>query len=308
MKPAAVTSSRNTPLGAGTTVWVARVAWILLAFVPGPLGDALVDNGRSAQVAFTAAAWLLWIVGVGGLAWLSPVSLTALRCVAPAVVVGVVVATLSRGNLGDAAVLWPLVAVALAVIATFAIFLPDHAAAHVQASAYGAERRLPLRVPIPQFAPIILAWVLMWGLLVTALFALAAEVWWLAAVTGVVAAAGVWLFASRLHRFSRRWLVVVPAGVVVHDHLLLAETFMVKAHSVVGVDVVDAPGEALDLTGVVRGLSLKVSLREAENLALSPYLARLLGTLDAVHVRSYAVAPTLTGQALAALTKPPATT
>ena len=74
------------------------------------------------------------------------------------------------------------------------------------------------------------------------------------------------------------------------------------------VRVVDTPGEALDLSGVARGALVVVSLREAETLALSPYLARMLGTLDAVHVRGYAVAPTLTGQALVALTKPPATT
>ena len=64
----------------------------------------------------------------------------------------------------------------------------------------------------------------------------------------------------------------------------------------------------LDLSGVARGTLIAIELREAENLALSPYLSRMLGTLDAVHVRGYAIAPTLTGQALAVLTKPPATT
>jgi hypothetical protein len=90
--------------------------------------------------------------------------------------------------------------------------------------------------------------------------------------------------------------------------LLLAETFMVKANAVTSVRIAESPGEALDLSGVTRGALLLVSMREAENLALSPYLARMLGTLDAVHVRSYVVAPTLAGRALAALTKPPATT
>jgi len=83
---------------------------------------------------------------------------------------------------------------------------------------------------------------------------------------------------------------------------------MVKANAVTSVRLANAPGDALDLSGVTRGALLVVSMREAENLALSPYLARLLGALDAVHVRAYAVAPTLAGQALAALTKPPATT
>ena len=299
---------KKGPDARNITVWMVRIAWVLLALVPAPIGDAVAASGRTAQVVFTLTAWLVWAVGVGAVAWLSPVSLTAIRSLAPLAVVGLVVATLSRPGLAEAAVLWPLVAVALGVVAAFGAFLPDYAAAHVQASAYGAEIRLPLRVPVPQIAPMVLAWVLAVGSVAAFLFALAGEVWWLAACFVVVAGLFVWVAATRLHRFARRWLVLVPAGIVVHDHLLLAETFMVKANAVTSVRIAESPGEALDLSGVTRGALLLVSMREAENLALSPYLARMLGTLDAVHVRSYAVAPTLAGHALAALTKPPATT
>ena len=78
------------------------------------------------------------------------------------------------------------------------------------------------------------------------------------------------------------------------------------------VELSASPGDALNLTGDIAGvrrqLVLVVQLREAEKLAVSPYLAKMLGTLDALHVQSYAVAPTLAGHALAALTRPPATT
>lgn len=290
------------------TVWLVRVAWVLLAVVPAPVGDAVADAGRSAQIVFTVAAWAVWSIGVVAVAWLSPVSLTAIRIVAPGAVVGLVVATLAQSDLADAAVLWPLASIALAVTAFFGAYLPDYAAAHVQASAYGAERRLPLRAPVPQIAPIVLTWILAMSSATVFLLALAGEVWWLVAVSGVVVGALTWLACTRLHRFARRWLVIVPAGIVVHDHLLLAETFMVKTHDVTSVRLADAPGEVLDLSGFTRGSLLVVTLRDTENLALSPYLSRMLGTLDAVHVRGYAVAPTLAGQALAALTRPPATT
>jgi hypothetical protein len=290
------------------TVWLVRLAWVLLAVVPAPVGAAVADSDRTARVVLTVAAWVLWSIGVIAVAWMSPMSLTAIRTVAPGAVIGLVVSTLARPGLADAAILWPLVSIALAVVAFFGAFLPDYAAAHVQASAYGSERRLPLRVPVPQIAPIVLTWVLATGSVTAFLLALAGEVWWLAAVSGAVAGALTWLASTRLHRFARRWLVIVPAGIVVHDHLLLAETFMVKTHDVTSVRLVDSPGEALDLSGITRGALLVVSLRDAENLALSPYLSRMLGTLDAVHVRGYAVAPTLAGQALAALTRPPATT
>jgi len=291
-----------------TAVWTARAAWVLLAFVPSSFGDALADSGRAAQITFTTAAWAVWALGVLAVAWLSPASLTAIRVVAPLAVIGQTVATFARPNLGAAPVLWPLIGVALAVATAFCVFLPDFAAAHVQAAAYGAERRLPLRVPVPQIAPIVLAWLVTVGLAAGALFLLAAEAWIGAVPCGIGAAVAGWFLLPRLHRFSRRWLVVVPAGVVVHDHVLLAETFMVKTHSVIGVRAVSAPGDALDLSGVARGMLIAIELRDSENLALSPYLSRMLGTVDAVHVRGYAIAPTLIGQALAALTKPPATT
>ena len=226
---------------------------------------------------------------------------------------GFVFASLSTFNevaLSDVA--WPLVGVAVAVLALVCIFLPAFGSLHVQASAYGDEKRLLLRVPAAQIAPITVSYLLLAALVVATLFAAAGEVWWLAAVCLVLTVLLFRVVVKSLHRFSRRWLVVVPAGVVVHDELLLAETFMVRTTAVTRVELSATSGEALNLTGDIAGvrrqLVLVVQLREAEKLALSPYLAKMLGTLDALHVQSYAVAPTLAGHALAALTKPPATT
>jgi len=299
-----------------TPLWVTRVAWVALALIPSGIAPTLASNGRSAQLVFTLAAWVLWGLGTLAIFWLSPYSLSALRMVAPLVVVGLVgfvFASLSTYNdvaLSDVA--WPLVGVAVAVLAMVCIFLPAFGSLHVQASAYGDEKRLLLRVPAAQIAPIAVSYLVMASVVVTTLFAAAGEVWWLAAVCLVPTVLIFRVVPKRLHRFSRRWLVVVPAGVVVHDELLLAETFMVRTSGVTQVELSATGGEALNLTGdivgVRRQLVLVVQLREAEKLAVSPYLAKMLGTLDALHVQSYAVAPTLAGHALAALTRPPATT
>jgi hypothetical protein len=267
-------------------------------------------------VVFTLGAWALWGLGTLAIFWLSPYSLSALRMLAPlatAGLVGFVFASLSTYAdvaLGDVA--WPLVGVAVAVLALVCIFLPAFGLLHVQASAYGDEKRLLLRVPAAQIAPIAVSYVVMAAFPVATLFALGGEVWWLAALCLVPTVLIFRVVPKRLHRFSRRWLVVVPAGVVVHDELLLAETFMVRTIAVTRVELSATSGEALNLTGDIAGVRrhmvLIVQLREAEKLALSPYLAKILGTLDALHVQSYAVAPTLAGHALAALTRPPATT
>ena len=297
-------------------LWVARVAWVALALIPSGIAPTLASHGRSAQLVFTVAAWALWGLGTLAIFWLSPYSLSALRMVAPLVVVGLVgfvFASLSTYNdvaLSDVA--WPLVGVAVSVLALVCIFLPAFGLLHVQASAYGDEKRLLLRVPAAQVAPIVVSYAVMADFVVATLFAVAGEVWWLAAVCLVPTVLIFRVVPKRLHRFSRRWLVVVPAGVVVHDELLLAETFMVRTTAVAHVELSASPGDALNLTGDIAGvrrqLVLVVQLREAEKLAVSPYLAKMLGTLDALHVQSYAVAPTLAGHALAALTRPPATT
>jgi len=297
-------------------LWVARVAWVALALIPNGIAATLASHGRTAQLVFTLGAWALWALGTLAIFWLSPYSLSALRMVAPlatAGLVGFVFASLSTYDdvaVGDVA--WSLVGVAVGVLALLCIFLPAFGLLHVQASAYGDEKRLLLRVPAAQIAPIAVSYVVMAAFPVATLFALGAEVWWLAALCLVPTVLIFRVVPKRLHRFSRRWLVVVPAGVVVHDELLLAETFMVRTTAVTRVELSATSGEALNLTGDIAGVRrhmvLIVQLREAEKLALSPYLAKMLGTLDALHVQSYAVAPTLAGHALTALTKPPATT
>jgi hypothetical protein len=267
-------------------------------------------------VVFTLGAWALWGLGTLAIFWLSPYSLSALRMLAPlatAGLVGFVFASLSTyANVGLGDVAWPLVGVAVAVLALVCIFLPTFGSLHVQASAYGDEKRLLLRVPAAQVAPIVVSYVVMVAFPVATLFAVGGEVWWLAALSLVPSVFLFRVVVKSLHRFSRRWLVVVPAGVVVHDELLLAETFMVRTSSVTRVELSATSGEALNLSGDVAGvrrqMMLVIQLREAEKLAVSPYLAKMLGTLDALHVQSYAVAPTLAGHALAALTRPPATT
>jgi hypothetical protein len=288
---------------ANALLWVARMAWVLLAVVPHALDET--------SAVFVGAAWVVWALGVLAVVWQSPLSLTAIRVLAPLATMGLIGALVFSDDLDTASTtdaLWPLLGIALSVTVMVVVFLPYYAAVHVQAAAYGAEQRFPLRVPVPLVLPMVVAWLVTIGLLFGTLFALAGEVWWLAVVLSIATVTVGKVVLERMHRFSRRWLVVVPAGLVVHDHLLLAETFMAKASSVTGVSIAAQPGEALDLTAVARGSVIIVQLRDTDDVILSPYLAKLLGIADVVHTRAYAVAPTLAAQALAALTRPPATT
>jgi hypothetical protein len=103
-----------------------------------------------------------------------------------------------------------------------------------------------------------------------------------------------WKFAPQMHRLSKRWLVRVPAGWVVHDDLMLAENLLIRSHNLTAMDFALADSEALDLSGMTRGVPIQISLREMTDVRLSQLGARLLKTMDVLHVQAFLVATTRT--------------
>ena len=92
----------------------------------------------------------------------------------------------------------------------------------MQASAYGAERRFGLRPPLGYLIASAVSWLLTVAALIVAPLALAAAAW-LPGVAGLlVAVVGLLAGPRRWHQLTRRWLVLVPAGAVVHDPVVLA--------------------------------------------------------------------------------------
>jgi hypothetical protein len=109
---------------------------------------------------------------------------------------------------------------------------------------------------------------------------------------GVVLSVGLlWQLPVRLHRLSRRWLVKVPAGWVVHDDLVLNENLLIKKHDVVSMSLALEGSEAIDLTGMTRGVPIEVQLCEMTDVRLTSLAAKLLKTVDALHVKAFLIAP-----------------
>ena len=78
-----------------------------------------------------------------------------------------------------------------------------------------------------------------------------------------------------LHRLSRRWLVLVPAGLVVHDHLALADPVLLRR---VDLRRVLGPAEAgtaaLDLTLGAGGLAVESGFAAADSSCRWPRTGR----------------------------------
>ncbi len=242
---------------------VLRVVWATLPLTAGPgLEDALA--GTSDAVRWTAAVglWALWAGGL--LALLVPriASLTALRLAAPSALVASVAAAVAGGV--QAVDVVGVVATSVALALTL---WPSVGDALVDGSSYGPERRLPLRVP-PAIAigPAPLAWILVAAGVVTGPMLLASEQWVVGAVVTVVGAAVAVAGVRSLHMLARRFLVLVPGGVVVHDPMTLADPVLLPKAALARVGPAPADTDALDLTLGALGLVLELRLQEPADL------------------------------------------
>jgi len=239
--------------------WALRVSWAVLAFTAGPaLGDALDPRSRAVQVAASVVLWAVWGVVLVATLVPHPVSLTAMRCATPASVVAVLVAGAEGGGSGEAAL-----AVATAALAMALAFLPETGTLFVNGPAYPNERRFLLRAPAPLLLGVLgVVWALALTGPVVGTLLVAARQW---VAGGVVLAAGVPLSVVLLravHGLSRRWLVFVPAGVVLHDPIALADPVLFRRQLVVALGPADADSPALDLTQAAPGLALELTLTE----------------------------------------------
>jgi hypothetical protein len=261
------------------SLWCARVVWALLPVSSGgAIADALDSWSTTTARVAAVLLWLAWAGGIVALFAPHPIGLTALRVIAPCALVCVVLSvTSTAGGRATLAVASTIVAVAFALCAPVA-------QASVDALSYGDERRLPLHIPTPLLlGPVPVAIALVAAGIAAGPLLIAAEhvvIGVAAIVIGLPIAAVV---ARSLHSLSRRWIVLVPAGVVIVDPLTLVDPVLLRRPDVAGLQRIAgsvAPEDALDLRlGSVFG-SLLVALSTP-----TPF-ARRRGRVDAAIVEA----------------------
>jgi hypothetical protein len=182
------------------------------------------------------------------------------------------------------------------VVSVAAAMTAEFGRRSVQASAYGDEERFPLRFPVGAGSAAIVSWIVWATAIITGPFLLAAGSWILGAVLGLVAAAGVVLLGPRWHRLSMRWFVLVPAGIVVHDPVVLADTFPLRTAQVASIRLAPADTEAADLTGPASGFALEVLTTESVTTVFAFTPSEPNGR--AIHLRAFLIAPSRPGRVL----------
>ena len=271
-----------------TTIIASTLAtWIVLG-IAAPWQKLADDYSSPVGIVLIVWGWLCFLAVAIAALVPSPISLTVAKCITPLAVVCAFVATSPIGIFG---------ALATFIVSWSALF----ADVMVQGSAYGDETRFALRTPVPYWAPTVLAWALLSGSLLSGTLLIAASNY---LVGAPLLAAGLFLARTvprRLHRLSRRWLVIVPSGIVVHDHLVLAETMMSMRSKILSITKVDVAGESADFTGGIAGPRIDVHLKESDKVVLSNITAKTLGTVNALHVKAFCFAPRRLDVALAAI-------
>ncbi len=274
--------------------WLLRLLWVAVLVT----GDVALDGATadaSAAVARTTqfGALAVWILGVGAMALPAVTSLTAVRLIVPAAVPAAVIALASGTDPTDGALF-----LAVAVITAMVALSADLGRVYVQASAYGDEDRHLLRPPAAYAIASLVLWALCVGAAIAGPLLIASDHWVPGALLSVTAIGGIALGRPRWHRLSRRWFVVVPVGVVIHDQVVLAETVMLRRHELAGIRLAPMGTEAADLTGPASGHAVEISTLEPTTAILAATPTEPRG--KAIHLSSCLIAPTRPGRALRA--------
>lgn len=273
--------------------WATRVAWVLLPLVLAPVvGPALAGAPALVPRVATVLAWLVWGGALLAVLVPHPLSLTVLRVAAPGAPVLAGWAALAGPD--DASVPGAALALVVAAVAAVAAFSPLTGDAFVDGSSYGDERRLALRCPVPLAALATLTWMAVAAGTITGPLLLAAHRW-IAGAVALVLGVGVAVAGGRaLHGLARRWVVFVPAGIVIHDPVNRPEAVMVVRRSVRHLGPAVAGRDALELTPGTSGLALELETAEVVRVTM-----RVGRTLETAEARLLRFTPTRPGAVLA---------
>jgi hypothetical protein len=247
--------------------WLLRAAWIALPFAAGSAyGAALRPHSEPVRLAAEVLLWAVWSAVLVGTLVPWPVGLTGLRVVAPAAAVTAVAAALT----GRPSPLAAGAAVAITLADTVLALSPMAALLYINGPAYPNERRYPLRVPGPLLlGPLEVAWAVTIGLPAAAILLLAAKQWVVGASLTVIGVPAAVVAARSLHGLARRWVVFVPAGLVLHDPMTLTDPTLLQRQLIERLRPAPVDSDALDLTQRSPGLALELVLREEVPIMLA---------------------------------------
>jgi hypothetical protein len=241
--------------GRPLSLWLALGAWTVVPLAHGgAVAGALHSWGEPTRSVASAGLWAAWLIALLALLVPVPAALTASRLLLAA---SVPLLTWAGWDGGPG---WEP---GLALLAATLLSRPEAGEWFVNGGAYPNERRYLLRTP---------GFLLLGPLPVLAAAAVAAPAvvlllvadrrWPAAVVAAVLGLPAATVSLRSLHQLSRRWAVLVPAGLVVHDPLSLADPVLLPTKIMTSVGRAEAGTDALDLTQRSLGAAVEIEMDE----------------------------------------------
>jgi len=239
-------------------LWVLRAAWLVLPFTTGRLlAEALDSTEQPFRSGVSIGLWIVWGLMLVALMVPRSETLTALRIVGPAVAV----AALWAAFAGDSTSTVIALGWATAVVVAFGALRATVGDVFVDGSSYGDETRFLLRTPgTLLMGPLAVLWAVVVAGAVAGPLLLLAEWWVLGGLLLVLGWPLTWFGSQAIHRLSTRWLVFVPAGLVVHDKTALREPQLFRVEDIAAFGPAPVDADVEDLTLNAPGLVLRIAL------------------------------------------------
>lgn len=271
--------------------------WSATPLVVGDLLDSAVDD-TALRWFVAAGAWAVWATTLTASLIRLPIALTVLRLGTSAGLTAAIVAA-STADVSPAANAFGIVVPAVAFLLAMSA---EVGAPFVDGASYGDERRFPLRPPVMLVVgPIPLAWAVFIVGAAGGPLLLASQRWVLGSIATAVGWPAAYAAFRAMHGLSRRWLVFVPAGVVVHDFLTSREPFLMKRTAVAEFGPAAAndslSGEHfIDATQNASGIVLMINLHDAVDVVPRPPRGE---PFQVTKVKRVAFVPTRPGSVMA---------
>ena len=248
------------------------------------------------QIVAAVGLWSIWSITLVASLVPSTVSLTTIRITMPASVVAAAWAALAVADGADTPE-----SIALGITALAAVLSLSAAVGFtfINGSSYGDERRFPLRPPGPVvMGPLEVVWVAMIASAFTGPMLLAARQYIAGTIITLLAVAIIVAGVRALHQLSKRWLVFVPAGIVVVDRTTLLDAMLVQRQRVASITAAPADSDAVDLTANALGLAIEVRLTEPDSIIPTPPRRDRHLMIEPVEVDAVRFTPTRPGWVL----------
>ena len=245
------------------TAWILRAAWLTLPLTLGPaLADSLDSRAAGLRTTTSVGLWALWSVGLLATLIPHPVTLTVVRIGGPATTAAAAWAAVTTDEPVGA-----VIAVAAGLLVGASALSAPVGDLFVDGASYGDERRFLLRGPGPVA---LLLGPLAWVMVVTGTITgplLLADSRWIPGTAACIIGLPIAVLAVRAtNQLTRRWVVLVPAGLVLHDHLALAEPTLLARSSISSIGPARQDTDALDLSQAAHGMALEVRCTEPHEI------------------------------------------